>query len=193
MRLDPKVLDRWLQEYSEFNHDFRLYCFEVFRAFDVHCDFVPNVMKQIHTQWVADCETWLKDESHHTTEELSHIKIVSLLLFNLSKENFLGNMYEYNYKDENGYRFQGTDDEKSEAKNDLVDCRECLLAMDFCFIVASFYEMNRKDRDEPFSNRMTIDMRHDLIGYLIDGNVDRKSLYLIVKALYLRKGNGSAL
>jgi hypothetical protein len=35
-------------------------------------------------------------------------------------------------------------------------------------------------------------MRHDLLSYLISDETSPKSLYLILKAMHLRHGNGSA-
>ncbi|MFC3207209.1 hypothetical protein [Aquamicrobium soli] len=192
IRIDERKLDEWLNSYEEFNYAFRAFCFAHFRVHNVHADFVPNVIRQVHEQWVSDNNQWLTEEADEATTTLSHVKILSLLLYNLSSESFLGNLYNHDYDEEEKYTFKGTDQQKYEARRDLIDGRESVLAMDFCIMIIDWFERNRIDRFEPYRQRLTKDMRHDLLNYLLSGACERKALYLILKALYLRSGGGHA-
>lgn len=178
-------LDEWLSDFEAFNYDFRRFCFTQFRVFELDATFVPNVLKQIHGQWVADCSDWLESEASKGTKQLSHTKILSLLLYNLISESFLGNMHNYKYDEKSKYSFAGTEEQKAKARQDLVDAREAALALDFCTMTIAWHEINKKVRLTPFKNPMAFDIRHDLIGYLLSGTADKKALYLIMHALFL--------
>lgn len=192
--IDKNKLDEWLADYEAFNYAFREFCFANFRVHEIRADFVPNVTRQIHEQWVLDNQNWLDEESDTETTHLSHVKILSLLLYNLNSEPFLGNIFEHEYDEIPKYEFKGTGEQKAAAKKDLIDGRESVLAMDFCVMIIDWFERNRTDRSIPYRQPMTIDMRHDLLNYLLVGGADRKGLYLILKAIYLRPsgGGGSA-
>ncbi len=189
---DENKLDEWLHDYESFNYAFRRFCFAHFRVHSVHADFVPNVTRQIHQQWVDDHADWLEKETSEETTTLSHVKICALLLHGLVSESFLGNMYDHLYDEIDKYEFRGTEDDQKKAKNDLVDGREIVLALDFVILIIDWYERNREDKSAAYSQRMTPDMRHDLISYLLSGDLNRKSLYLILKALYLRPADAGA-
>jgi hypothetical protein len=194
--LTSTTLDEWLDNFEAFNYAFKTFCVETFRTFSVHAEFIPGVLAQIHMQWKADCEHWLKHETDPNTTRLSEIKIISLLMNNLCSEAFLGNMSDHEYKDELADSLVFTFDSAiyDQVRRDLVDAREAMLALCFCFNLASWVEVNRIDRVEPFYNRMTVDMRHDMLSYLLSDKRERKALYLIVKALFLRTPlpNGTA-
>lgn len=192
IRFDKNKLDEWLSDYDSFNYAFREFCIAHLKVHSLHAEFVPNVTRQIHAQWVADHSEWLDNETDEHTKQLSHVKICALLLYNLTSEPFFGNMFEHNYDEEVPYIFRGTDQEKASARQDLIDGREKILALDFCFLIINWYEKNRIDRALPYRQPLTPDMRHDLISYLLTGSVDRKSLYLILKGIYLRPSAGGS-
>lgn len=189
---EPFTLDEWLNDYDSFNYAFRGFCIMHFKVHSLHADFVPNVTRQIHEQWVADVNRWLSDETDEKTVTLSHLKVLSILLYNLNIESCIGNMYDHEYQEDDVYIFAGTDEQKHDARRDLIDGRHASLSLDFCIMAVDWFERNRDDCTIPFKQPLTADMRHDLINYLVGGNVDLKALYLILKALYLRHGNGSA-
>ncbi|WP_439572771.1 hypothetical protein [Phreatobacter sp.] len=189
---DEDSLDAWLGDYEEFNHAFRGFCFANFKVFGVKADFVPNVTRRIHERWVADHDRWIQDETSAATTKLSHVKIAALLLFALTSEPFIGNMYDHEYQEEEKYKFRGTEAQFEAARQDLIDGREVLLAFDFAIIVINWFEQNRVDRAIPFRQPLTADMRHDILSYLLNGSPDPKALYLILKAMYLRPAEGGA-
>jgi hypothetical protein len=187
-----KIFDDWQDDYEKFNYSFRYFCFMQFRAFGLHAEFVPNVTKQIHAQWVSDCKLWLKVETPPQTKRLSYLKRASLLLHSLVSLQFLGNMVEHDYQEDPKVSFRGSTTQFEYAKKDLIDAREVVISLDFVLNIIDYFEFNRADRLEKYVVPLTIDMRHDLIGYLLSDSVDPKSLYLILKALYLRHSAGGA-
>ncbi|MBZ9980380.1 hypothetical protein LB521_04365 [Mesorhizobium sp. BR-1-1-8] len=189
---DEKSLDEWLADYDSFNYSFREFCYANFKVHGVEAEFIPNVTKQIHAQWATDHQQWLAEETTENTTRLSHVKICALLLYNLNAEPFLGNLYDHEYNEEIPYIFKGSEKLKAAARSDLIDGREASLALDFCLLIVDWFERNRIDRAIPYRQPITSDMRHDLMNYLLIGAVDRKALYLILKAMYLRPNKGGA-
>ncbi|MER9950196.1 hypothetical protein [Mesorhizobium sp. M0047] len=187
-----KKLDEWLSDYESFNYDFRAFCYANFKVHGLEAEFVPNVTRQIHAQWVADHQKWLEEETDEKTKDLSHVKICALLLFNLNAEPFLGNFFDHTYQEDVQYDFRGTDAEKAAARSDLIDGRESILSLDFCILVINWFEKNRSDRVAPYRQPFTIDMRHDLLVNLINRTIDRKALYLSLKGMYLRPSHGGS-
>ncbi|GAB2206050.1 hypothetical protein ROS1_28660 [Roseibium sp. ROS1] len=179
-------LDEWLDNFEEFNYDFRRFCFVCMKVYGVYGDFIPNTLKQIHEQWVESHQDWLDNEIHESTTELSHLKICALLLYALCSEPFFGNLYEHEYHEDIDYSFNGPEELFEKAKQDLIDGREAIVALDFCTLIINWFEANRIDKSSPYTQRMTEDMRHDILSYLVADAFDRKSIYLILKALYLR-------
>jgi hypothetical protein len=185
-------LDAWRDDLDAFAYDFKRFCFENFRLHGLRATFIPKVLDQIHERWRSTCQQWLEADVDDRTQRLSHVKICGILLYCLVKEPFLGNLYDHVYTDEATHSFAGTQAQQQAARQDLVDAREAVLALDFVLLVINWFEHNRTDRSEPYRQPLTDDMRHDLLSYLITDETSPKSLYLILKAMYLRPGNGAA-
>jgi len=187
-----ETFESWQADYDEFNYAFRKYCFLQFRAYAIHADFVPNVTRQIHTMWLESCQRWLNKETDAHTHKLSYLKRASLLLNALVSLQFLGNVIEHEYNEDVKVVFHGPPELYASSRQDLIDAREIVLALDFVLNIIHYFEQNRIDRAEEFRPRLTVDMRHDLIGYLLSGNTEEKAVYLILKALYLRHSTGGS-
>ncbi|KEQ07024.1 hypothetical protein [Pseudorhizobium pelagicum] len=189
---NPEAFDAWQADYDEFNYAFRNYCFLQFRAYSIHADFVPNVTRQIHAMWIESCQRWLNKETDAHTRKLSYLKRASLLLHALVSLQFIGNVGEHEYNEEEKVIFRGPPEAYASSRQDLIDAREIVLALDFVLNIIHYFELNRIDRAEEFRPRLTVDMRHDLIGYLLSGRAEEKAIYLILKALYLRHSSGGS-
>ncbi|SCX04032.1 hypothetical protein DSM25558_0603 [Agrobacterium sp. DSM 25558] len=186
------AFEAWQSDYDEFNYAFRKYCFLQFRAYSIHAEFVPNVTRQIHTMWCESCNRWLSKETDAQTSRLSYLKRASLLLSALVSLQYLGNVVQHDYNEEDKVTFRGPPEIYASSRQDLIDAREVVLALDFVLNIIHYFEENRIDRAEDFKPRITIDMRHDLIGYLLSGKSEEKAIYLILKALYLRHSAGGS-
>lgn len=192
LEFNAEIFEAWHDDYECFNNDLRYFCVMQFRAYGVHADFVPNVTRQIHAQWVEACAKWLSVETSHQTSKLSHLKKASLLLYSLTSIQFLGNFEDYEYDEVPKVTYRGSKATYETSRQDLIDAREIILSLDYVLNVIHYFELNRVDRIEEFKSPLTADMRHDLIAYFINGSPDPKALYLILKALYLRHSAGGA-
>lgn len=187
-----EAFESWHADYSEFNYAFRHYCFLQFRAYGIHAEFVPNVTRQIHDMWVESCHRWLTNETDEKTHKLSYLKRASLLLNALVSLQFLGNFVDHEYQEEAKVTVKGSKELYSSSRQDLIDAREVVLSLDFVLNIIHYFEENRIDRAEEFRPRLTVDMRHDLISYLLSGKTDEKAIYLILKGIYLRHSVGGS-
>ncbi len=182
------TIDLWLEDYDEFNQDFRRNCFKLFQAFGLSADFIPNALKGVHQQWVDDHRDWMANQVDKS-ERLSHLKIISLLLYNLCKIPFLGNMKNHDYSASQEFFAKATGESYEKNRRDIIDGREIVISFDFCFMFLDAIERNRRDRDDQYVMPLTEDMRHDFIVYLTSKEPEREAVYLIFKALFLRKMN----
>lgn len=187
IRITENTIDEWLSDFSEFNFAFRTFCFSNFHAFGVHAEFTPNVLNEVHSGWKEDVADWLQHEVSTETKELSQLKITSLLLYNLTRIPFLGSMHAHDWGANQKFFSSLSGSKFDEAKKDLIDLRDLLLSFDFCIAVIDWVERNRCDRSTPYTQRLTPDMRHDMLSYLLGETKDKRALYLILKALYLRE------
>lgn len=186
IRFEPDTLYDWLADYESFSYSFKRYCFALGQAFGLDIRFDSNTLKLAHENWVADCEVWRTQHFPNETDALSHTKLCALLLHALSTVPYIASVAEHDYNEDLEYRFTGSAKQFGEAKADLVAAREVVLALDFCLSVISWYEQNRIDRKEQFSFRLTPDLRHDIISYLVARQTEPKAIYLILEALYVR-------
>lgn len=183
---EPDTVYDWLTDFESFSYSFKQYCFLIAQAFGLEITFDSNTLKLAHEKWSADCEVWRTQHFPNETDALSPAKVGALLLHNLSTGPYIARVAEHEFKSELRYRFAGTVEQKAEAKADLVAAREVVLALDFCLMVLCWYEGNRIDRREPFAFRLTPELRHDMISYLVSRNTDPKAIYLILEALFAR-------
>jgi hypothetical protein len=100
-------------------------------------------------------------------------------------------MREHEYNGRESVYFAGQPGDREENKKDLIDAREAVLALDFCFLILDAIERSRTDKIGQYVMPLTLDMRHDLLVYLISGERERQAIFLVLKALLLRRG-GSA-
>lgn len=186
IRLTSDTVYAWLTDYESFAYDFKRTCFVTCQALGLDCRFDEAALKLVHDKWVEACEAWRTEHFPEEADALSHLKVIALLLYHLSLSPYISAVYNHSFGNDLYYSFSGTDEEKLEARDEIVAAREVILALDFCISVAVWYEERRIDRASPFDNRMTRDLRHDIISYLVSRQGDSKGLYLVLKALFIR-------
>jgi hypothetical protein len=182
----PSTLYDWLSDYGSFNYEFRRFCFQIGQAFSLDLQFDGNQLKLAHGKWHDDCEDWRTHHFPGQATAISHVKMAALLLHHLSATPFFSGVYDHAFSSNPDYRFVGTPAQFEEAKAELVAAREAILSLDFCLSIICWYEERRIDREQAYEFRMTRDLRHDIISYLVSRNTDPKALYLILKALFIR-------
>jgi hypothetical protein len=188
--MDDFDLDGLVSSYEAFNYAFRGYCLKNFRALGLRADFVPNALKLVHQRWQVDCEEW-QTEVVEKSPKISYLKTFSLLLHNLCRTPFLESLDNHEYSDLRD-EIQIDETIRELSRRELIDGREAVLALDFCFLTLDWIEINRTDRKISYVMPLTEDMRRDLLVYLISGETERKAIYLILKALFLRNTDGGS-
>jgi hypothetical protein len=185
--LKENTLYDWLNNYEEFSYEFKRFCVVICQAFDLECRFDETVLKNAHNDWKEECEAWRTQHFGRETEALSHIKVLALLLFHFSRVPFIANLYDHEFSSDRDYTFSGNDEQRASVKADIDAGREALLTLDFCIGIICAYEEARTDRKDPFQYRLTLELRHDIISFLLARGDDSKALYLILEALFVRR------
>lgn len=184
---DEKILDRWLADFDQFKYDFLKYCKILGKTvgFDVVQD--QAALKEAHDSWCARCTLW-KDNYVNTSKELSHLKILSILLFQLSHFEWVKDIFEWDSDSEDiGWSFRGSASEREELRKDINAGRGTYLAFQFVLRMMSWYETARIDRVPFTGSRITADLEHDILVYLLSERREEMATYLILKALYIRE------
>jgi len=121
------------------------------------------------------------------SNELSHLKILALLLFELASVPWVKELNEFDSSAaERDTHFAGTEEEKVDVRKDIAAGRGTYLAWNFVVMVTNWFEGARTDRIQRFEYRGTLDFEHDMMVYLLAADREQTATYLILKALYAR-------
>src|ERR1700734_284052 len=185
--LTDDCLDRWLAEYDQFRPDFLAFCYFVSKA----CGYYPQVdfnnLKAAHAAWKAKCEVWERTYVMPDSDGLSHIKIMAILLFALSQTEWVRELEEFDpTSDRREGDYNGTPEEREESRRDINAGRGAFLALQFVLAILNSFEEARDDRQQEFIFRLTHELEHDLMVFLLSERRDDMAIYLILEALYAR-------
>lgn len=187
LHLNENCLDHWLESYDAFKDDLLRYCYFISKA----CGYYPQVdfpkLKVAHANWCAECQLWETSYVMRDSNGLSHLKIMAMLLVNLSSVDWVKELEEYDAEgmhDEG--EFAGTPEELEETRLDINAARGTFFAFQFAIAVVNAFEIARDDREQEFVFRLTTDLEHDLMVYLLSERRDSMAMFLILKALYAR-------
>ena len=95
-------------------------------------------------------------------------------------------LYEFDIEGTREYEFNGPEEIRLEVRKDINAGRSAYLGYQFCIFVINFFERWRIDKRQAFEFRMTSDMEHNLLVYILSDCRDPMAIYLILKALYIR-------
>ncbi len=119
------------------------------------------------------------------SKNLSVIKVLSLLLHELSRVGWMTQLEEFDHTAA-PFQFAGPEDEFEEVRKDIAGGGGTFLAYQFVILVINWFEQARTDRVQEFVFRMTLDLEHDILVFLTSEECQPTSIYLILKALYAR-------
>jgi hypothetical protein len=191
LHLSEDCLDRWLLDFDDFRYDFLRHCQAVSKAAGYYFEFEGELLELAHTRWKAECDEWHRYKLQDSSA-LSHIKVGALLLFELSSVEWVRNIFEYEPNDKDDLIFTGTADEREEVRRDINAGRGTYLAFQFVIGLLNWFETARIDRNSEFCFRMTPDLEHDLMVYLLSTTREQMGLFLTLKALYARDPKSAA-
>lgn len=183
--LTKECLDRWLSSATEFQEYFIRFSINNAKAVGYYIEFNQVAFRDAHAEWVGRCKFWHEHYMLPTTTQLSHIKILALLICSFSQAEWIRSVSEFDPAAD-GIEFDGTDDELDTVRLDLNAGREAFFALHFATAIINWFEKGRIDQLGEFHFRMTKDLKHDLLAYLVQKKAEEMGVFLILKALYAR-------
>lgn len=121
------------------------------------------------------------------SDSLSHIKIMAILLFVLAQNEWVHALEEFESdSDHREGDYNGTPEEREESRRDINAGRGTFLALQFVFAILNSFEQARDDRQQEFLFRLTHELEHDIMVYLLSERRDDMAIYLMLEALYAR-------
>jgi hypothetical protein len=186
-RFTSDCLDRWLEDFEAFNYDFTRYCNFLARGIGYNPEVNFSLLKAAHEGWHSQCRLWATTYVAADSEGLSHFKIMSILLDKLASFDWVLNLYPFDPTDDRREgEYVGTPAQQEESRRDLNAGRGAFLAFQFVIDVLNAFEIARDDCRQRFEFRLTTDLEHDMMVYLLSEHRNAMAIYLILKALYAR-------
>lgn len=187
-KLSENILDVWLGDYDEFRVTFLKFTQCCVKSVGYYYRFDGKALEVAHANWAAECKLW--EQSYvMPSNGLSHLKMMAILLHQLSQVEWLTSLEEFDPELDSGkYEFGGEADDVEPTRADIRGGGGTYLAFEFCVFVINWFEEQRVDRSGEFVFRLTPDMLHDTMVYLRSNRGDAMAVYLIFKALYIRAG-----
>ncbi|WP_127088730.1 hypothetical protein [Aquabacter cavernae] len=190
--LTEECLDNWISDFSAFRGDFLRACTITSQAIGYSFKFNQSHLEIAHENWKAGVDRWEATYVMKDSNGLSHLKIMALLLVNLASIEWLEELYEFDAESVRDFEFSGSKNDLEETRKDLAAGRGTFLAFEFCIMVLNWFENARIDRVSNFEFRLTEDLRHDILVYLLSERRDDMAVFLMLKALYVRISKSSA-
>ena len=187
LELTPECLSRWKSSFDDFRYDFLSFCHPLTKAGGYYLFFNQALMNTAHSSWVAECERWEAAYIMPDSNGLSHLKTLSILLYCFACVEWVRDFEEFDPESErDGYIFNGSSEDYEEFRGALNAGRGTYLVFQFCIQVINWYEAGRIDRRQKFELRLTHDLEHDIMVYLLSERRDPMAIFLFLKALYVR-------
>lgn len=185
-RLTEACLDQWMTDFEAFKDAFLRYCYTLAKAIGYypHVDF--KALKRIHEDWVARCKIWNEKYIMKNSDGLSHLKILSILLTQMALTEWIAELEVYSSQDaHNEWEYKGTPEEHEESKKDLNAGRGTFLGYQFVSDLLMSFEEARDDKIQPFEYRMTADLEHDFMVFLLWERGHEQDLWLFEVSTFL--------
>jgi hypothetical protein len=188
-------LDEWLADYDVFKDAILRYCYAVSKALRYYPYVNFDVLKKVHNDWKASCDSWESRYISQDSNGLSHLKIMTILLAHLALNDWVAGLQEFDPESdgEHSFEFNGTPEERDSSRKDLNAGRGTFLGYQFVSAILNSFEQSRDDKVQQYEYRMTNDLEHDLMVFLSwerDHQQDKflfeMALFLFFKALFVR-------
>lgn len=199
--LTEDCLDKWMADYEAFKDAYLRYCYHLSKAIGYypHVDF--KALKRIHENWSSRCVVWADRYIMKDSDSLSHLKVLSILLTQIALNEWVSELEIFDGDgDHNEWEYNGTPEEKEESKKDLNAGRGTFLGYQFISDLLMSFEESRDDKIQPFEYRMTADLEHDFMVFLLwergheqDLWLFEVSTFLFFKALLVRDSKPGAV
>jgi hypothetical protein len=185
LRLTETSLDEWREDRDTFRLALLTQCLTLAKSVGLYFDFDQSALHDAHSKWASRCHEWEAAHLAESSNGLSHLKILAILLTELAGPDWVREPRNYEIQDRD-WEFSGPPALRAQIRQLIIDGEGAWLAVHFVTQIVNGYESSRIDRLGAFEFRMTPALEHDLIVYLKSGHSDAKAVYLILKALYAR-------
>jgi len=186
LELTPQCLDEWTASYDALFRALMQYAQPLTKACGYSFEYDSHALRAAHADWVSDCQSWHSTRLMPDSNGLSHLKMLALLIHHLAQAPWVSNLFEFDIEGTREYEFNGPEEIRLEVRKDINAGRGAYLGYQFCIFVINFFERWRIDKQQEFVFRMTDDMEHNLLVYILSDSRDPIAIYLILKALYIR-------
>jgi hypothetical protein len=187
-----EFLDLWLKDFGLFWEDMRKFVLAVSHGVGLSFETDEEALQIAHANWVARCAMWQRERLQQRSIGLSHVKILSLLLYQLASVDWATKFHKCS-ETPDGLNNPYTGKPrlvKDDTRLGIIEGGGTYLAFQFVIHMINWFEIPRTDRSVPFEFRLTPDLEHDLMLYLGSEIKDELALFLMLKCLYVRPGEG---
>jgi hypothetical protein len=179
------ALRDWQANADNFKRNLVANCQQTANAAGYRIEVDEEAILIAHKNWVGQCLLWMKERVQNGTKELSHIKVLAILLHQLVSVEWVKEIYVAGSGSE---RLTSKPERLEKLQSCIQKGRGSYLAFQFVISLINWFETARRDSKQPFVFRLTPDLEHDIMVYLGSEARDELSTFLILKALYARKG-----
>ena len=120
---------------------------------------------------------------------LAQLKVFAILMHHLAQVPWVKSLEEFDFensRDSQKYEFAGNAEDLQNTRADINAGRGAFLGYQFCMAHIRWCEINRTDKAEPFVFRMTEELEHNFLSYLLSEKRDSMAIYLFLEALFVR-------
>jgi hypothetical protein len=182
-------LDEWKADYKAFFHDFMNIIQPLIKCCGYWFEWDTQALKAAHAAWVAECAEWESSRLMPGSDGLAELKVFAILMYHLAQVPWVKELSEFDFEnssDAREYEFAGTPEDCKATRADINAGRGAYLGYQFCMAHIQWCERNRTDKVQPFVFRMTDELEHNFLSYLLSEKRDPLPIYLFLEALFVR-------
>jgi hypothetical protein len=181
LEIGKHTIHIWMADFNVFHQEFCEFLLEYTKIAELKANVNKQKLEMVHTQWVGDCEHFRVYLFEKEAKELSHIKLMGLLVGCMAHSNIFDKIEVLDDCSE--------DEHLKRERADLMGAPESVVVFDFALTIINWFEKYRTDKRTPHVYRLTPSVRHDMIRFIRSpdpARADKTSIILLFDALYSR-------
>lgn len=182
-------LDEWMADYDAFFGAFMRIMQPFLKCCGYWFEWDSGALKAAHAAWVAECGEWEKSRLMAGSNGLAQLKVLAILMHHLAQVPWVTALTKFDFetsRDASKYEFAGTAEDRENTRADINAGRGAYLGYLFCMNHIRWCERNRTDKLQPFVFRITDELEHNFLSYLLSERRDSMAIYLFLEALFVR-------
>jgi len=190
-----KHLDEWMESYEAFFGGL-MRCIQPFvKSSGYWIEWDTSALKAAHAGWVAECKEWESTRLMPNSNGLAELKVFAILMHHLALVPWITTLTEFDFEnssDADRYSFLGDEKDRAGVRADINAGRGAYLGYQFCMNLVRWFERQRTDKRQAFVFRMTDELEHNFLSYLLSEKRDSMAIYLFLEALFVRDDKKNA-